>query len=234
MALSGAGATACYLTAYQPMLRSTAAMNRLSAEEEHHNWQRYEAVLEAAAKADPLSAQAWQLLAGFDFQRIGISGDRGTQREQFDQVLGRMLQLRPQSSGAYRQAGQWLLELFRRKGDPADARLAIEYFGRAVDLYPNSALRTPNWHWLWPRRANESRRGRKPIEHTSSMRPCRIPIKNCRPTSTGNCAPSRIRRPRTARPDKPPERAATRVDAARAEALQFRSRPQHPEPIPGD
>ena len=51
-----------------------------------------------------------------------------------------MLRLRPQSSGAFRQAGEWYLELFRLNGDPADGQKSLEYYERAVELYPNNAL----------------------------------------------------------------------------------------------
>jgi tetratricopeptide (TPR) repeat protein len=147
MATAGSLATACYLTAYGPVLRSTAAMYRVQSEEERltagsaerRDPRRRELALIEAEQADPLASQTWQLLADLDFQRVSRHGSGKEEREQFDRAVRTMLRLRPQSSGAYRQAGEWSLELFRQHGDPQDGRQAIEFFGQAAELYPNSA-----------------------------------------------------------------------------------------------
>ena len=139
MAVAGSLATACYLTAYGPVLRSTAAMYRVHSEEERRDPRRRELALLEAAQADPLAWQTWQLLADLDFQRVSRHGSGKDERDQFDRAARTMLHLRPQSSGAYRQAGEWSLDLFRQHGDPEDARQSLEFFGRAAELYPNSA-----------------------------------------------------------------------------------------------
>lgn len=139
MSVAGALATACYLTAYGPVLRATAAMYRVQTAEQQLDAGRREAALVEVEKADPLAAQAWQMLADLDFQRVGRHGSGAVERQQFDSAVRAMLRLRPQSSGSYRQAGEWSLELFRRSGDAKDARQALEHFGQAAELYPNSA-----------------------------------------------------------------------------------------------
>ncbi|HWC89948.1 MAG TPA: O-antigen ligase family protein, partial [Pirellulales bacterium] len=145
MALAGAGAAACYVSAYQPVLRATAALYQAQTSEQHQDWRQYEQALLEASQADPLQSQSWPLLAALDFQRLVAHGRVAASpneetRLQFDRALRMMLRLRPQSSAMYRQAGEWLLELYQRSGNPDDARRAVDYYRRAIELYPNSAL----------------------------------------------------------------------------------------------
>jgi hypothetical protein len=138
MALAGAGATACYLTAYGPVLRWNTAMSQAQSDEVRHDPRRQAAAYLAAGLADPLSAQSWQFLAQFDFENLVERQATPAAREPFEQALRMLLTRRPHSSSTYRMAAGWMLRLFGRTHDPEDAARAIEYFERAVELYPNS------------------------------------------------------------------------------------------------
>ncbi len=138
MALAGSLATACYVTAYSPVLRRGAAMYRV-AEAQRRDPRRVEAALLDAAAADPLAYEPRQLLAALEFDELERRSRDKDDREQFDRDVQVMLRLRPQSSGAFRQAGRWALDLYRHTGDPNYARQAQEFYERAVGLYPQSA-----------------------------------------------------------------------------------------------
>jgi hypothetical protein len=99
--------------------------------------------LRAAAKADPLDPEPWELLAGVEFLRW----DRGgrTSVETFEQALGHLREAQrrdPQSARYARAAGEWLLERFRATHAPADAEAAVDWLRQAIDRYPqHSAVR---------------------------------------------------------------------------------------------
>jgi len=133
-------AVACYWTAYAPVLGCQARL-RLSEREPTKTVEH----LEAAATADPLSAEPWRRLAAIHFERWRWNpSEDGFQR--FKRADARMLELAPQSTPAWSASGD---RYFRasaktdRHGEKlVDVALlkAVEAYRQAVRLYPNSAM----------------------------------------------------------------------------------------------
>jgi len=115
-------------------------LNQFQSEAARRDPRRQEAGWIDASLADPLSAQPWQSLAELDFEKLMSGGVTEQARAPFEVALPMMLTRRPRSSTTYRMAGGWMLRIFARTQDPQDAARVIEYFERAVELYPNSAL----------------------------------------------------------------------------------------------
>jgi O-antigen ligase len=124
-------AFACYRTAYWPVLNCQAEMRW--AERQPSRMAEH---LEAAAAADPLTAEPWRQLAGLAFGRW-----RQTQSAedwfQFTRARDKMLSLDPRSSLAWLAAGDWASQ----SGAAAEhVQYAVRAYRRAAALYPNSAL----------------------------------------------------------------------------------------------
>jgi hypothetical protein len=98
-----------------------------------------EQALTAAAAADPLSEEPCRLLAEHELQ-LWQENRAAESRRRFAAAAEAMLHLRPKSSSAWRQVGQWYVSIAALTRDPEDARLAAGYFERSVQLYPTSAV----------------------------------------------------------------------------------------------
>ncbi len=138
-------AVACYSTAYEPVLHCQAelrAAERQPARAVEH--------LKAAATADPLSAEPWRRLAAVEFHTWSQQPDKAA-FERFTQAKDQALTRAPQSDNLWLDVGDWEFRAFaieKRRGSKlaGDAlRSAIEAYGRAVQLYPNSAQDRANW-----------------------------------------------------------------------------------------
>ena len=133
-------AVACYSTAYEPVLHCQAELHLAEREParavEH---------LEAAAAADPLSAEPWRQLAAVEFEAWSRQPDDAA-LSRFAQARDKALALAPNSALMWLTAGDWEFRAFsikdqhgKRIGGDA-IQLAIESYNHAVQLYPNSAL----------------------------------------------------------------------------------------------
>jgi hypothetical protein len=133
-------AAACYRAAYNPVLACQAQL-RLSEREPDRMIEH----LEAAAAADPISAEPWRRLAdsALDLRR------QSPTREQFDrfqQANAKFLQLAPNSASAWQVSGDWFMEAASQSDDVGSTFAkdavaeAVGAYRQAARLYPNSAL----------------------------------------------------------------------------------------------
>ena len=133
-------AVACYWTAYSPVL-GCQALSRLAEREPR----RVVEHLEAAAAADPLSAEPWRQLAAVEFSRWWEQPNQDT-FDRFEQAVGKFIELTPNSAPAWLTAGDWYLKAFFRmdregkKEAPYLIGCAQSGYREAVRLYPNIAL----------------------------------------------------------------------------------------------
>ena len=123
----------CYRTAYQPVLTAQAEINAAlgkPADVTRH--------LHAAAVDDPLSAEAWKLLASVAFAQWQQDHDPGT-LQQYHEYNATALDLDPNASPAWAVSGDRYLEAHGVTGQPEELQAAVLAYRRAVDLYPNNA-----------------------------------------------------------------------------------------------
>jgi tetratricopeptide (TPR) repeat protein len=132
-------AVTCYFTAYSPVL-SCQAQLRLAEREPVPSVEH----LEAAAAADPWSAEPWRQLAAVEFEQWRQQPNPKT-FERFELAIGRSIELAPNSATAWLAAGNFYVQAFSRveQTDPKMAALFIKRarsaYGEAVRLYPNNA-----------------------------------------------------------------------------------------------
>ena len=133
-------AVACYRTAYSPVLGCQARL-RLAEREPTRAVEH----LQAAAAADPWSAEPWRQLAAVEFERWRQQPNQDT-FDRFERANAKALELAPNSAPAWLAAGDWYSRAFSktdRDGKKDAASLiarAQSAYGEAVRLYPNSAL----------------------------------------------------------------------------------------------
>jgi hypothetical protein len=133
-------AVACYGTAYEPVLHCQAELQLAE-----HQPTRAVAHLEAAAAADPLSAEPWRQLAANEFEDWVRQPDRAA-FDRFTQAKDEALKRAPNSAELWMTVGDWEFRASSVKNRPgrkaagAALRSAIEAYGQAAQLYPNSAL----------------------------------------------------------------------------------------------
>ena len=136
LALVAGGLTvACYVTAYAPVTRSRAVLGEALVAQDPR---RVEALLEAAAAADPLAADPWSYLAAWHFQRWS-EAPSAEHLAGFEAASRKVLDLLPHNSGAWELHGTRLLAVYQHSGDGSRAEEAVGSLHRAVELYPNSA-----------------------------------------------------------------------------------------------
>lgn len=127
---------ACFWTAYRPVLACRGAMAQ--ALDDPRNARAH---LLAAAAADPLAAEPWQMLAEGDFAAWLRDTDRTA--DNWQDAQREFLRRRPHSSAAWHEAAdRYLAAAEQTAGAAREAFLlaAIDHFQRAAELYPNSAL----------------------------------------------------------------------------------------------
>ena len=128
-------AMACYRFAYRPVLQCHAAMQR--AADERLSTDARIALLLDAARADPLSAEPWWSIAQMEVARLGGNPLTLQSTRPLVDAIHKMLDLRPHSAAAWRQAGRWFHQMYIYDRQPATAKAAMVSFRRAVALYPN-------------------------------------------------------------------------------------------------
>ncbi len=127
-------AVTCYLSGYGPVLRcrgSMAAAERNPAKAAVH--------LANAAMEDPLDGRPCRQLAAIVFRDWRVSPMPG-KFELFETYCTAALERMPHSSHAHRIAGDWYLEAFKATSNQEHINKAIDYYGNAVEMYPNSGL----------------------------------------------------------------------------------------------
>ena len=92
-----------------------------------------------AARADPLSADAWTALAELELGALRSDRLPGTALSEFVTAAEKVTELRPHSAATWGQVGRWYIELYERNHNQQTASAAVENFKNAVELYPNSA-----------------------------------------------------------------------------------------------
>ena len=133
--LIGAVAVAAiyYFSAYRPTIQCRAALAKARSEP-----RRVEEHLQAAARADPLSAEPWQHLAELRLVRW-----RRTPREEtraaLEEAQDHVMELDPHSAISWFAAGQRYSKVFESTGVPADSDLAVAALREATRLDPTNA-----------------------------------------------------------------------------------------------
>lgn len=122
-------------TLYHPVVRShleiAAARVEHDLAEEH---------LTAAVDADSFGFEAHRLFAQARFESWRRQPTDAS-RKAFDAAAESWIECRPRSSEAWNQLGAWYLAIYQQSSDPACGELALDAYRRAVELYPNSAMR---------------------------------------------------------------------------------------------
>jgi len=137
LALTAVGlvmAVACYTSAYGPVLgcrwRTQRAYEDAARAEEH---------LLAAAAADPLAAQPWNVLAGMALMRWQEAPTPAAY-EALQHAQREFLRLLPNSAAAAAAAADRYYRAYAVSGSEDPLAEAVQLYGRAVRLYPNHAV----------------------------------------------------------------------------------------------
>jgi O-antigen ligase len=132
-------AIACYRTAYEPVLNCQGQM-RLA----QHRLSQAEQYLEAAAAADPLSAEPWRQMAALAFEQWWQTPDQEL-FERFERADAKVLELSPNAAPAWYASGSYYLRATTKPGPdvkrqaPNAASKSIEALAKAIAIYPNNA-----------------------------------------------------------------------------------------------
>ena len=135
-------AAACYRYAFGPIMQARAAMLRADAAGASFEARR-RAYLEAA-RADPLSADAWTALAELELGALRSDRLPGTALSEFVTAAEKVTELRPHSAATWGQVGRWYIELYERNHNPADRQRRGGEFQerrRAVSQFGDNAGR---------------------------------------------------------------------------------------------
>jgi tetratricopeptide (TPR) repeat protein len=131
-------AVTCFQTAYEPVLSCETQLRMAEREPiqavEH---------LEAAAAADPLSAEPWRQLAAIEFdtwlQEPSADGFR-----RFEKANAQVLALAPNAAPAWLATGDCYFQAYSKMGPSGERadddvlKKALNAYRRAVQLYPNN------------------------------------------------------------------------------------------------
>lgn len=131
-------AVACYLTAYGPVLNARWRIERVAEEPA-----QAKGLLMAAAAADPLAAEPWNLLAGLELYALGQQPSDEKYAE-FDQCQREFIRRKPNSAAAAAAAAERYFLAFEQTKQSRPLEEAIELYHRAVSLYPNNATHRAN------------------------------------------------------------------------------------------
>jgi tetratricopeptide (TPR) repeat protein len=139
LVLAIALAVACYMTGYQPVLESQAAMAHALREPA-----QAQAALEMAAVADPFAARPRLELAGLALREWQTHRDP-QQLQQFERNLAQALRLAPGDHTVWLIAGDWYFDAFSIRREKRLLEHAVDCYRNAAELYPNSALVRAKW-----------------------------------------------------------------------------------------
>jgi O-antigen ligase len=127
---------ACYQTAYAPVLESQAETRKASKDD--MTPQAREDHLLAAAMADRLSAQPWRDLATVAMLRWQQEPSDG-EYDRYEKYRQAAARLDPRSAPMWMRFGDDALAAFEKQPRQDRLQMAIYFYRRAVQLYPNSA-----------------------------------------------------------------------------------------------
>ena len=130
---------AAYATSYRPVTTSRAWLARADAAFLSGQLREQAAAVEAAADADPWSANAARRVVALrraEFQQ----NPRPAQRESLTAAVNRMLSLAPQKSGAWQYAGEVIAAVYHQSGDRQHLDSAIGHLRQAIKHYPTSLV----------------------------------------------------------------------------------------------
>ncbi len=139
-------ALGCYWTMYRPVLACQAALSEGVAALREGEFERAEAAYRRAARSDPYSAEPWMHLAAMYIGEVRASGTPDRLAE-FEQVAQEAIVRRGGAHTAFRQLGNWRLELYARLNDSAQLQKSLDAYRRVVQLYPNSSLAHAQLAW---------------------------------------------------------------------------------------
>jgi Tfp pilus assembly protein PilF len=132
-------AAACYLTAYQPVLRAAALLGQASQFQSQGEIDAADEACEQAAQRDPFSAEPWRMRALLALQRWQQTGaDSDFQR--FETFVAELVRRDPRSSQVRKEIGNWYLIAFDARPRVEYIRSAIAWYRAAVERYPNSNI----------------------------------------------------------------------------------------------
>jgi tetratricopeptide (TPR) repeat protein len=126
-------AVACYLSAYGPVLNARWRIERATEDPP-----QAKSLLLAAAAADPLAAEPWNLLAGMQL----LSWERHPTAEafaDFERYQREFLRRKPNSAAAAAAAAERYFLAFEQSKQERPLEGAVDLYRKAVDLYPNNA-----------------------------------------------------------------------------------------------
>jgi hypothetical protein len=131
------GLVTCYVTGFAPVVECRAALAR-AADEQMTAEGRYEALM-AASDADPFSAEPWLEMGRLCVAPLKENPDEGDWGSRLLAAATNVVLLDGRSSAAWREAGNWFDEIYRRKPHTALAGHIVQLRRGAAYLYPNSA-----------------------------------------------------------------------------------------------
>ncbi|MEN6406305.1 MAG: O-antigen ligase family protein [Thermoguttaceae bacterium] len=137
---------ACYATAYRPVLNCQAEIQQAQREREPDRAVEH---LQAAAAADPWSAEPWRRLAAVEFADWVRQPDPAPW-QRFQKASDEYLHRASRSATAWRTVAAWRLEAFERTQRRECLESAIAAFRQAAAIYPNNAI-------LWAQLAEADR-----------------------------------------------------------------------------
>jgi hypothetical protein len=137
-------AVVCYRTAYAPVLNCDAEMRLAEARLADHEPVQAMEHLAAATAADPLAAEPWNRRAAVELE-MWLKQPDDERYSRYESARDKALALAPNSATMWMAAGDWADRAFEKidkqgkRGKPDAIQSAVEFYGRAMELYPNSA-----------------------------------------------------------------------------------------------
>jgi hypothetical protein len=137
-------AAACYLTAFLPVSKCQTAVKQATFEYLQGRGPSAEALLEAAASADPISPhpRRWQVTIAEE--KWFVSPD-SYNRKRLDDTEDRLLSTDGRSYLQWLARGRRRLRMYQVRKDPQDLALALASYETAAARYPHNAIIHAEW-----------------------------------------------------------------------------------------
>lgn len=139
-------AVACQRTALMPVIKGRLLIRAAEDLIQAGQFPAADAKLAAASRADPYSPEPWRQLAFLALRRWSDE-PAAARLATFREYAERYAHLDPRSAAVHREIGDWYVVTYRRANDAANLQTAIEYYGQAVQRYPNSAILHAQLAW---------------------------------------------------------------------------------------
>lgn len=136
----------CYLTAYNPIIRSQANLSEANAARQFGRIEHAETTLQHAAAADPHSSEPWLQLAALRHEQW-IRTANPTVGAAFDEAVEQMLRRNPRANKLQLQVGDWQVVAFRINNRQEHLQAALAAYRQAEALYPNDSLGRAHAAW---------------------------------------------------------------------------------------